>query len=71
MSLHALANPPEKPGKGEDGTRGISANEDVGVWVKRGREWEWEKWKRGKVAEVYMDVGLMGKPHQVSLSKSK
>lgn len=42
-------------------------DEDVGLWVKRGNAWEWEKWRKSKVADVYMDVGLTGQPHQVSL----
>jgi ABC-type antimicrobial peptide transport system ATPase subunit len=56
MKLHFLAN----QGNG----RRVDA--DVGVWVKRGREWEWEKWRKMKLSEVYMDVGLTGQPHQVS-----
>jgi hypothetical protein len=39
---------------------------DVDLWVKRGREWAEEKWSVGKLNEYYMDVGLTGKPHQVS-----
>jgi len=36
-----------------------------GVWVQRGKEWVKEMWGRGKLNEVYMDVGLTGVPHQV------
>lgn len=36
------------------------------VWVKRGREWHHEQWGNGKLNQVYLDVGLTGKPHQVS-----
>ncbi|EIW68082.1 hypothetical protein TREMEDRAFT_63970 [Tremella mesenterica DSM 1558] len=37
---------------------------DEEVWVKRGREWEKEKWGVGKLNEAYLDVGMSGKPHQ-------
>lgn len=37
------------------------------VYVQRGRQWERESWEKGKLNEVYLDVGLTGKPHQVSV----
>ncbi len=40
---------------------------DAPVWVKRGREWSEESWSVAKLNEVYMDVGLAGKPHQVGV----
>lgn len=42
----------------------------VGLWVQRGKEWVWEMVGKGKVNERYMDVGLTGKPHQVSVAAS-
>lgn len=36
------------------------------IWVERGRKWVREAWSNKKLNEVYMDVGLMGEPHQVS-----
>ncbi len=39
---------------------------NVDIWIKHGREWAEEEWSTAKVNEYYMDVGLTGKPHQVS-----
>ena len=36
------------------------------VWLHRGREWIPENWAVKKLNEHYLDVGLTGKPHQVS-----
>lgn len=37
---------------------------DAEIWLKRGREWAPETWSVKKLNAEYMDVGLMGKPHQ-------
>jgi hypothetical protein len=36
------------------------------VWMQRGLKWYQEEWGLGKLNEKYLDVGLTGKPHQVS-----
>jgi len=36
------------------------------VWVETEKCWERETWKRRELNEKYLDVGLTGKPHQVS-----
>ena len=40
------------------------------VWVQRGKEWDKEWWRNGKLNDVYMDVGLTGQPHQASTHPS-
>jgi hypothetical protein len=39
------------------------------VWVKRGKEWAPESWSNKRLNEQYLDVGLTGKPHQVSVMR--
>lgn len=60
IRLHYLANP------GLSGA-GRGADEKVGIWVKKGRQWVWEIWSKDQVSNYYMDIGLTGKPHQVSV----
>jgi hypothetical protein len=37
------------------------------IWVQRGKEWRLEEWNNERLNEVYLDVGLTGKSHQVRL----
>ena len=37
------------------------------VWVKRNGEWVQESWSSKRLNEAYMDIGLVGKPHQVRI----
>lgn len=46
----------------------LMAQNDEGdreVWLQRGREWVPESWGIKKLNDVYLDIGLTGKPHQV------
>jgi len=36
------------------------------VYVQRGQSWELESWDGGKLNEMYLDIGLIGGPRQVS-----
>lgn len=40
------------------------------VWVERGTKWQLEKWDQGKLNGKYLDVGLVGRPRQVSVKHS-
>jgi hypothetical protein len=43
------------------------AKEGLGsIWVKRGKEWKLEEWTKKRLNQEYLDIGLTGKPHQVS-----
>jgi hypothetical protein len=41
------------------------------IWVKRKNEWEKESWSNGVLNQKYLDVGLTGKPNQVSRQRLK
>lgn len=36
------------------------------IWVNRHGTWEPESWSVEKLNDMYLDIGLTGKPHQVS-----
>ena len=39
------------------------------VWLQRQGEWVKESWATRKVNEAHMDIGLVGRPHQVSTNR--
>lgn len=41
------------------------------MWMQRGEEWMLEQWGMEMLNDKYMNVGLMGKPHQVSKESSQ